>query len=78
VVSNKQRAQKKLEWKGFNPAFVFEDDSTFGSTWTLEAALKHAVKKKVRKPNSHVSLVFLTFSSDHFLFCRNIKVNNKC
>nr|XP_002125988.1 probable ATP-dependent RNA helicase DDX27 [Ciona intestinalis] len=46
LVSKKQRTEKKLESKGFNPSFQFEDDGFYESKWTLESALHDAIKKK--------------------------------
>uniref|UniRef100_H2Z2N2 RNA helicase n=1 Tax=Ciona savignyi TaxID=51511 RepID=H2Z2N2_CIOSA len=46
LVSKKQRKEKKLESKGFNPTFQFEDDGFYESEWTIESALHDAIKKK--------------------------------
>nr|CAB3236990.1 probable ATP-dependent RNA helicase DDX27 [Phallusia mammillata] len=46
IVSKKQRTQKKLEKKGFNPDFQFEDDGFYETKWTLESALHNALKQK--------------------------------
>merc|ERR1712136_699712 len=42
--SGRQREQKKLERRGFNPSFEFEED--FSNRWTLDNALQEAMQQK--------------------------------
>ena len=45
--TRQQRVQKKLEKKGFNADFHFDDENFYQSDWNIDSALHEAIKKKV-------------------------------